>query len=194
MSYVNGEFHVIYPAGNNLYDSWKTYNNGVGTWTQTIIEYNPVSGSDWSPQLTRYGNELYLFYLRVVGIDMNNIFYRKWNSSSQTWSSATQLTFDNNNVRYPQGPAIVPVSSSVIPLAWSKDATIWYDSIPVSGTPTVSLDVNSDGKINIIDLAITTFWQGKNNGQGDWNLFQHIDLDSDGKVSFTDVLRVITGM
>lgn len=51
-------------------------------------------------------------------------------------------------------------------------------------------DVNNDGKVNIIDYSIVTFNQGRNSGNGDWLNYDHLDLNSDGKVDFTDVLIV----
>jgi hypothetical protein len=52
-----------------------------------------------------------------------------------------------------------------------------------------SADVNNDGSINIIDLALTTYWQGRSTNLGD--NYNHLDINSDGVVNWLDVLRVI---
>lgn len=51
-------------------------------------------------------------------------------------------------------------------------------------------DVNSDGSTDIIDLVLISFWQGKQNTDGDWSLFSHLDVNSDGRISWGDVLSV----
>jgi len=55
-------------------------------------------------------------------------------------------------------------------------------------------DANSDGTINIIDLALVIFWQGKNSLQGDWNSFSHLDVNNDTMIDFGDVSSVISQM
>ena len=252
MNYVNGYIHLVYNNRNNeLRHAWKRYNDGSSVWHNQVIDSSPylVRVGGWMPSLSVHGNNLYVFYAKQQSDSVinNNVYYKIWDSTTQTWSQVYTILADGQDNEYPQGPQIVNPSANYIPVAWTRNGQIWYDTIPVSGytctdadTDTyylynavtcpmgndcndansaihpgateicgngvdedcsgadlvcsISPDVNSDGKINIIDLALTTFWQGKNNGQGDWNLFQHIDLDSDGKVSFTDVLRVITGM
>lgn len=57
-----------------------------------------------------------------------------------------------------------------------------------------SPDVNSDGTINIKDLALEVYWQGKQNTDGDWNWFTHLDLNEDGVVNFEDVLEIVMGV
>jgi hypothetical protein len=55
-----------------------------------------------------------------------------------------------------------------------------------------SPDVNNDGKVNIIDLAINVYWQSKNNGQSDWGFFSHLDLNNDGVINFNDVRTLMS--
>jgi hypothetical protein len=59
-------------------------------------------------------------------------------------------------------------------------------------TSSKSPDVNSDGSINIIDLALTTYWQGRSTGLGD--NYNHLDITDDGVVNWLDVLQVIFRM
>ena len=62
------------------------------------------------------------------------------------------------------------------------------------GLPTITcttVDVNDDLKVNIIDLALVSYWQGKNSGQADWNNYKHLDVNSDNSTTFGDVNEVI---
>jgi len=61
------------------------------------------------------------------------------------------------------------------------------DSEPEQNSP----DVNSDGSVNIIDLALTIYWQGKIDSDGDWSWYDHLDVNSDGSVNWGDVLEVL---
>jgi hypothetical protein len=72
---------------------------------------------------------------------------------------------------------------------------VWYGLAPDIGAyeynpglPTVTcttVDVNDDLKINILDLALTVFNQGKS-GAG----YSHLDIDSSSSVDFGDVNEV----
>ncbi len=53
--------------------------------------------------------------------------------------------------------------------------------------PGASPDVNGDGKVNVIDLAIVIYNQGHKSTDGNWNNYDHLDLDSDNAVDFDDV-------
>jgi len=50
-------------------------------------------------------------------------------------------------------------------------------------------DVNSDSKINIIDLALSIYWQGKNTTAEPQ--YSHLDINEDGIVNWDDVLEII---
>jgi photosystem II stability/assembly factor-like uncharacterized protein len=63
-----------------------------------------------------------------------------------------------------------------------------------SAQPSGSTDVNSDGKTNVIDLVLVIRWQGKNNGQGDWNNYRHLDVNNDNVTSMLDVNAVMASM
>jgi len=56
-------------------------------------------------------------------------------------------------------------------------------------------DTNGDLKVNIIDLVLVIFNQGKNNGQGDWQHYDHLDVNQDGLsngvIDFSDVLAIL---
>ena len=51
-----------------------------------------------------------------------------------------------------------------------------------------SNDINSDGNINIIDLAIVIFNQGQNPSNSDYS---HLDLDEDGDIDWDDVKIIL---
>ena len=36
------------------------------------------------------------------------------------------------------------------------------------------------------------FWQGKNDGQGDWFDYDHLDVTDDGWISWSDVSSVVS--
>lgn len=58
-----------------------------------------------------------------------------------------------------------------------------------------SPDVNGDGYVNIKDLALDVFWQGKNNiTDADWDFFDYLDLNRDGKTDFDDVNFIINNL
>ncbi len=63
-----------------------------------------------------------------------------------------------------------------------------------SGTPSNSSDVNSDGKINVLDLVLVIRWQGRNSGNADWSNYVHLDTNSDGKIDYNDVVTVISSL
>jgi len=76
---------------------------------------------------------------------------------------------------------------------------MWYGSAPDIGAfeyldtgPTYNPDVNSDGSINVIDLAIVIFNQG-HNPVTEPN-YAHLDFDEDGQIDFGDVGRVMNRM
>lgn len=53
-------------------------------------------------------------------------------------------------------------------------------------------DVNFDGQVNVIDISLETFWQGKTSGnEPNWNWFDHLDLDGSNGVDWLDVIEVI---
>jgi len=58
------------------------------------------------------------------------------------------------------------------------------------GGATICSDINSDGRINIIDLAIVIFNQGRNSGQPNWINYDHLDFDSNGQINWVDVSYV----
>ncbi len=60
--------------------------------------------------------------------------------------------------------------------------------------PGASPDVNGDGKVNVIDLAIVIYNQGHKSTDGNWNNYDHLDLDSDNAVDFDDVKIVMSSI
>ncbi len=52
-------------------------------------------------------------------------------------------------------------------------------------------DVNEDGVINIEDLTLVVFWQGKDSFDSDWDDFSYLDVNEDNEVDSEDVDLVI---
>ncbi|MFH1257621.1 MAG: hypothetical protein ABIG96_02205 [Candidatus Micrarchaeota archaeon] len=140
MNYVNNEMHIVYADMNGrLMHSWKAYNNGIGSWNQVAIESLAYMPRDWHPILTKRGNELYLIYVRQESTmaGNNNLYYRKWNPLTKKWGIAVAITTEGGANRFPQVPAILAATSKIIPLAWSKDASVMFNTISIPlPTPT----------------------------------------------------------
>ncbi|MFH1327078.1 MAG: dockerin type I domain-containing protein [archaeon] len=66
----------------------------------------------------------------------------------------------------------------------------WNGDPSHTGPTQKSLDVNSDGLINTIDLALITYWQGTLTSIGDFH--NHLDLNSDGIINWNDVTEVLS--
>lgn len=120
MSYVDNELHLVYNNRTKLRHAWKTYNNGSATWNYADIEALAYDPLDWQPNLTRHGNDLYMFYTRqeTSTANNNNIYYRKWNKATQQWSNRIAITSDGACNRFAQGPAVVNSSANFIPVVW----------------------------------------------------------------------------
>ncbi len=73
-------------------------------------------------------------------------------------------------------------------------------TVPISGPGQLVMmvpdpaDVNKDDVVNIIDLAIVIFNQGRNSGQGNWNYYKYLDLDGDSNIDWDDVRIVMSKM
>lgn len=48
------------------------------------------------------------------------------------------------------------------------------------------IDSNSDGKTNVIDLALSVYWQNKDEESPDWSNYSHLDYTFDGKINIQD--------
>ena len=148
MSYVNGELHLVYNDDwRYLKHAWKEYNNGVGTWNYENIELLSYNPGDWHASFSKYGNTLYLFYVRqeTPTDGVKNVYYRTWNKTTQSWSAPTSLTTSVGDYEFPHGPAVVNPSSTFIPVIWNQGGQIWYDAIPTTVIPTpITVDANFD--------------------------------------------------
>jgi hypothetical protein len=58
----------------------------------------------------------------------------------------------------------------------------------------VCRDLDGSGSVNIIDLVLVIFWQGKNSGDPDWSDFDHLDVNGDLVIGFDDTYSVISHM
>ncbi len=182
---------VILPSfilNNNLY-----WNNGNSLPTGGSMSYN----DDFNGITTNPG---------ITG-DQSSLVLPVWdraNSQFQSGSTTIQQEFErlvntygaislNSLARDSADPTNMPAEDI---LGNTRDAGPDIGAFEyVSGASTPSADVNGDGLVNVIDLALTTYWQGKNNQtSGDWSFFQHLDQDGDGRVGWSDVLRIIAGI
>jgi len=88
------------------------------------------------------------------------------------------------------------------PLFMSTDPSSPNYLRPQSGSPCEGMgyyadqlpsasDVNSDGVVNVVDLVLTTFWQGKIDSDLDWSWYDHLDVNLDGSVNWGDVIDVL---
>jgi hypothetical protein len=87
------------------------------------------------------------------------------------------------------------VSASIDPS--QTGCKLWYGLAPDIGAyeynpglPTVTcttVDVNDDLKINILDLALVSYWQGTPVTSN----YQHLDVNADGSINFGDVNEVL---
>lgn len=199
-------------AGDNLHVVWACTPTTVmhaykqigtaGSWNYQEIVNNPQQ-SYWfmTPILTSFGNDVFVFYTleHNSNPDSSDIYYKRWNSTAQTWGTQTAVTTDSNNNANPNTVPIVNPDSDYIPVIWLRGTspyTLLSERIPVTpgqeppvqNTP----DVNNDGNINVIDLALAVFWQGKNSGDADWSNYLHLDVNNDGSnINWQDVLEII---
>lgn len=149
MNYADGEMHLVYDDSSDLKHAWKTYNNGQPTWNHEVIEdfsYNP---RDLHPSLTRHGDDLYLFYTFSASTDSfnNNVYYRKWNKTAQSWGPRIAITTDSDGHRFAHGPAIANPSSTFIPLIWNKASPteVWFETLDVTAQPDTDPPIRSNG-------------------------------------------------
>lgn len=174
MSYVNGVFHVVYEdASGHLIHSWKPYNNGTGIWNQSNIVTLPYNPADWHPSFSRHGSDLYLFYIKQESttVGNNNVYYRKWEGATQTWSAATALTTDGLLNRHAHGPAVVNPAAGYLPVIWSGPGnTIKYTTIDTnpSGDTTAPAAISNLARSNSTTTAVTLTWTapGDDNNSG----------------------------
>jgi len=174
MSYVNGVFHVVYEdATGHLIHSWKSYNNGTGSWNQSNIETLPYNPAEWSPSFSRHGSDLYLFYVRqeTSTSGNNNLYYRKWNNQAHTWSAAVAITSDGLSNHYPNGPALVNPTANFIPVIFSGPGnTIKYTTIDTnpSGDTTAPAAISNLARSNSTTTTVTLTWTapGDDNNSG----------------------------
>lgn len=140
MNFVNGEFHVVYEDINgHLIHSWKQYNNGTGSWNQSNVETLAYNPQDWHPSLTRAGTKMYMFYIKQESSTAgnNNVYYRIWDTATDTWSDATALTSDGLYNRFPSGPAVVNPTADYVPVMWTAPTnTVVFTKISTSPAPT----------------------------------------------------------
>ncbi|MBU0530840.1 MAG: right-handed parallel beta-helix repeat-containing protein [Nanoarchaeota archaeon] len=89
-----------------------------------------------------------------------------------------------------EGPYTVEVvygDTQTRPVAYdtSKDVTFIFGA-------GVCPDVNSDGAVDIMDLAMVIFAQGRDQNDPYWHAYDHMDVTDDGMVNFDDISRVIS--
>lgn len=124
MSYVNGYMHMVYNARERLRHAWKRYGDGQATWHYADIETLPYDPLDWHPSLSKFGNELYLLYVRqeTSTTGNNNVYLRHWNGSTQSWSAPTALTTQAICNRFPSSAQIITPSATHMPIIWTQSA------------------------------------------------------------------------
>lgn len=114
---------------------------------------------------------------------------------------------DNNDLNLLNGIISneIPQPTNICCIDLNQDNSITISDLLIlgdiiAGTSTspgycpASLDVNLDGEINIIDVTIITYWQGKNSLDIDWANFKNSDLDADNSISFSDVTELMKNL
>ena len=71
-------------------------------------------------------------------------------------------------------------------------AELGSKTIQIGSEETNSPDINSDGTIDVIDLAIVAYYYGKNSDSEDWEQAKIADLNSDGEIDISDLAYVAT--
>jgi hypothetical protein len=142
MVYANNQLHLIYNMINytsnrgELRHRWKYYNNGTGTWNYGIVETSTyaLDFGGWDPTMSVHGNDIYLFYTRQMSdtLDDNIVLYRKWNYTNNNWSEAFTIVGTSGNNQNAQAPQTVNPNANYIPVFWTHDENIWYDTINLS--------------------------------------------------------------
>lgn len=160
MIYHNGQLHLAFSSGNRLVHSYKDYNGGTGTWTkQDVVNLGYTPAYYFQPMFSTHGNTLYLIYAQVdssTDTSVSNIYYTTWNTTTSSWDSITQFTSDGgaggDGYLVPHGPNIVPLSSTFIPIVYSKapvvnnpTGIVYSDQILVGSAPDTTPPVRSNG-------------------------------------------------
>jgi len=112
--------------------------------------------------------------------------------TSETLEEFREISISRVPTAYYQSPYNVTVTyggetqSRLVTLNESKTETFVF-----SGVAPPCHDINNDGIINIIDLAIVIFNQGHSSIDADWQDYEHLDLDNDATVDYDDVQLVL---
>ena len=64
--------------------------------------------------------------------------------------------------------------------------------ITYTRSATLCYDVDENGIIDIIDLALTVYWQGKRSTDIDWDNYRHLDKNIDNIVDTLDVNNILS--
>ncbi len=213
--------HLLGIAGNVPYGNSGTVPTGYDRFTTavdpdhtdnsgallplTFYSYFPEMTGNWgnvfrqtAPQTPLMGGQWQLFEARVrvntVGLHdglqelyVNNTL--KISVQNMRWRDTTDLKL-NVIVLFAYMPNTIGTQY------------IYFDNIVVSRSPVGSLaltpsifpDVNSDGKVNVLDLVLVIRWQGRNSGNADWSNYKHLDVNNDNRTDMNDVSSIIANM
>ena len=119
--------HLAWACDNDLIKHAYKRIDISDTWSYDDIYYN--TNQDWGlqPIFTHQNNDLYVFFtLQNGNQDDSDIYYRKWNSTNESWGPTIQLTFDGNNNEYPNTVPFVNSDADYIPLAYVSGKSPYY--------------------------------------------------------------------
>jgi len=149
---------------------------GSGDYIGTFIN-DP--NNKWVVMLNKYGNEIV--------------------SGSFTLDSTGNTKFLLTGLVPAQGYRVTDNGMDMGVFTASDEGTVYFErglgsvhTFIMSQSDMICQDTNNDNVINIIDLAMTVFWQGKSSGDADWQNFDHIDVNQDNQINFGDITDVIT--
>ncbi len=150
-SALTREFALTVAADNMLHVVWSCTGQSVehafkrmgasGSWSyDKVIDHPQQDNFQFRAALTHRGADVWMF----VSLDLNNnrtqsnIWFRRWDGSSSSWTAAQQLTFDNAENRQPNTLWEIPAGSPSIPfMYWKGRSAVYTDRLKIGGAGSV---------------------------------------------------------
>jgi len=161
----------------------KTYN---GSWSNATQITNSTDIDSCPSLIQTYDDRIWLFWQSSQNkptVPPGDIYYKFSTDNGVTWSDRTQFTTDNESDVW---PAVTQTRDTTIWVAWTSNRAdqpdgnwdIYYRQSFVG-------DVNEDGVVNILDLAVCAQAYGAQ--EGDPKYDPYLDLNGDGWIDMRDL-------